>query len=908
MHRMTTRLAPHSPRRSAGARLFIWCALALCGAGIGVGQATSLDAQELHVSPTGNDANPGTAVKPLLTLAAAQKAARAAHRRAAQAVTVVLHQGIYYLGSPLVFTSADSGTQAAPTRYVGAEGEEVVISGGLRLILQWAPYRDGIMKASVPADLAIDQLFVDGHRQPMARYPNYDASVQHYNGYAADAFSPTRAARWKDPAGGFIHAMHAAEWGDYHYLITGKDANNKVSYVGGWQNNRQMGMHDTYRMVENIFEELDAPGEWFLNKKEKVLYYFPAAGIDLTTAVIEGVRLPHLIEFQGSQKDPVRFLTLAHVILRHAARTFMDNKEPLLRSDWTCYRGGAVFINGAEDCSVEGCWLDQLGGNAIFVNNYNRRITIRSCHIDQAGANGVCFIGDPAAVRNPLFEYGQRQNLDAIDRTPGPRSDNYPADCLVDDCLIHATGRVEKQTAPVEIDMSARITVRDCSCYDVPRAGINIGDGCWGGHIIEGCDVFDTVLETGDNGSFNSWGRDRYWGLGGVDLNKIVGTPLQGLPLLDIVEPNTLRNNRWRCDHGWDIDLDDGSSNYHIYNNLCLNGGIKLREGFLRVVENNIIANSSLHAHVWFSDSQDIFRRNIVSTVYQPIGMPAPPWGKEFNNNLLHAFGALPLPAIALQQQSGNDAASLEGDARYVAAQSGDYRVADGSPALTLGFVSFPTDHYGVRSPALRALARGPRNANVRGPAAAAPGTRDEHVIDWQGARLKNLVGLGEISSTGSPGEVGVIVVDVVSGSTAQHLGLKKLDVIRAVAQLSTASMVDFLRVYPRTQAGQRIPFNIWREQKDVVLQMAGGSSALFSPGKAVLKGDGSHPNYDENKDFMGGWGNDRVSLTWTAGQMQAGTYDVAVVLAATNACNGNPFTIEVAGHGIDGNVIDTGG
>ncbi len=42
-----------------------------------------------------------------------------------------------------------------------------------------------------------------------------------------------------------------------------------------------------------------------------------------------------------------------------------------------------------------------------------------------------------------------------------------------------------------------------------------------------------------------------------------------------------LRNNRWRCDHGWDIDLDDGSTNYHIYNNLTLNGGIKLREGFL---------------------------------------------------------------------------------------------------------------------------------------------------------------------------------------------------------------------------------------------------------------------------------------------------------------------------------------
>ena len=67
--------------------------------------------------------------------------------------------------------------------------------------------------------------------------------------------------------------------------------------------------------------------------------------------------------------------------------------------------------------------------------------------------------------------------------------------------------------------MAQGITVRHCSIYDVPRAGINIGDGCWGGHVIEFCDIFDTVKETGDHGSFNSWGRDRYWGLSGLDLN-----------------------------------------------------------------------------------------------------------------------------------------------------------------------------------------------------------------------------------------------------------------------------------------------------------------------------------------------------------------------------------------------------
>ena len=49
------------------------------------------------------------------------------------------------------------------------------------------------------------------------------------------------------------------------------------------------------------------------------------------------------------------------------------------------------------------------------------------------------------------------------DRTPGPKTSNYPADCLVDDCLIYLTGRVEKQTSPVQIELAHSITVRHCS-------------------------------------------------------------------------------------------------------------------------------------------------------------------------------------------------------------------------------------------------------------------------------------------------------------------------------------------------------------------------------------------------------------------------------------------------------------
>ena len=666
----------------------------------------SLRGATFHVSPAGNDRNPGTALQPFGTLARAQAEARRFAGR--EAVTVFLHRGTYYLNAPLVFTAADSGTKQAPVIYESAPGDKPVISGGLPLNLVWAPYKDGIFQARVPDDLVTDEIFVNGERQILARYPNFDANAQYFNGFSADAISKKRAARWADPAGGYFHAMHKALWGGFTWLITGKDANGEIIKEGGWQNNREGEIHEKFRFVENIFEELDAPGEWFLNRKTHTLYFYPPAGLDLRTAVVEATRLRTLVEFKGEENAPVRFVTLKDLTFRHAARTVMDTKEPLLRSDWTIYRGGAIFFEGAVDCALQDSLLDQPGGNAVFVNNYNRRITVRGCEIVKAGASGICFLGDPKSVRSPLFNYNQQHKLEELDRKPGPLTDNYPADCLVDDCLIHLTGRVEKQTAGVAIDIAQNITVRHCSIYDMPRAGINIGDGCFGGHAIEFCDVFDTVKETGDHGSFNSWGRDRFWR---SDVNGINAWVKQdaNLPLLDAVKPVTIRNSRWRCDHGWDIDLDDGSTNYVITNNLCLNGGIKNREGFHRIVENNVIANNSFHPHVWPVESGDVFRHNIVFAPYRPAIMPKTAWGQEMDYNLLHQVGmAKPQPAKALQAQSGRDEHSITGDALFVDPSKGDFRVREGSPALALGFKNFPTDQFGVQKPALKLLARTP--------------------------------------------------------------------------------------------------------------------------------------------------------------------------------------------------------
>lgn len=770
--------------------------------------ANSARAAEFHVAIQGRDDLAGTREQPFATLARAQQAARQA-----KGGIVTVHGGTYYLPETLVLTEADSGTE-----YRAANGETVILSGGLKLQLKWEAFRDGILKAKTPEGLTIDQLFVHGHRQFMARYPNYDASVRPYGGYAADAFSKERASKWAAPAGGFIHAMHSAHWGGYHYRITGKNEKGEINYEGGWQNNRQMGMHKQHRYVENIFEELDAPGEWFHDAKTATLHFKPVDGMDWDGSV-EVVRLRHLVEFQGGQQKPVRNVTLRGFIFRHAARTFMDVKEPLLRSDWTIYRGGAVLFNGAEDCTIADCEFDQLGGNAVFVNNYNRRVTIRGCDLHDTGASALAFVGDTNSVRSPLFEYNQRQGYADIDKTPGPRSDNYPADCLVEDCLIRRMGVIEKQATGVQISMSMGITIRHCSIYEASRAGINISEGTFGGHVIEFCDVFDTVRETGDHGSFNSWGRDRYWGLKNVPPGE-----LPTLALLDVVKPVTLRNNRWRCDHGWDVDLDDGSSNYEIYNNLFLNGGLKLREGFHRRVWNNITVNNTLHPHVWYEDSGDVVTNNIWMGAYRPAAMNPnlAKWGRKVDRNLFTTSDA----DRTRFASKGCDANSLAGDALFVDPAKGDFRVKDGSPALSLGFRNFPMDRFGVQIPGLKKLARTPEIPALMPPrpVGAKPGDVAEltTVVPhfWLGATVRNLSG-EEYSAYGVSKESGgVHLQNVPADCLAAGSGFKTDDLIQSVNGAAVKQVKDLLRNVNEA-AGKPLKIGIVRGQQIATLGVA---------------------------------------------------------------------------------------
>ena len=168
------------------------------------------------------------------------------------------------------------------------------------------------------------------------------------------------------------------------------------------------------------------------------------------------------------------------------------------------------------------------------------------------------------------------------------------------------------------------------------------------------------------------------------------------------------------------IDLDDGASNYDIYNNVTKNMSMKLREGDRRTIHNNIWYHSVVAPcfHVGNEYNHDRYFCNITvmsrDDVYSIIAPPARgPWLEEIDNNCFFArSGAFTARVQALMRREtlgptqkydlagwqglGFDAHSVFADPIFVDPQRNDFRVRPDSPALKLGFKNFEMGIWGL--------------------------------------------------------------------------------------------------------------------------------------------------------------------------------------------------------------------
>ncbi|MEN8126399.1 MAG: hypothetical protein ABFR90_01195 [Planctomycetota bacterium] len=777
-------------------------------------------AYELIVAPDGDDTNPGSSQKPFATLHRAQQAVREhLKQNPHDSVKVLLREGRHYLTQPLELTAADSGTAYSPMSYEAFPGERPVCVGGKRLQLNWKPYNQSIQVASVTEETVIDQLIINGKRKVLARFPNYNPAQRYYNGISA---MWDRAKNWKNPETAYIHALHQAKWGSGHAVIVrnekGELKERMVSIDTTTQGNGAY-LNSKMRFVENVFEELDASGEWFYDQGEHLLYYFPEEKEDLTDAIVEAVCTPHLIRLEGDAVNPVRSIQIKGISFQGASPTWKQTIDHLPNGgDFVVHRGGAITLRGTENCIIRECDFFELDGNAVFLDGYNRHDTVSGCLFRNLGANAVALCGAAETMRGDQFftvleetfeAHGQIRNKWNTpdgwrripdDRTPGPKSANYPSDCLITDNLITEIGELEKQTAGVLMSLTMNNTVSYNTIYKLPRAGICLNDGSWGGHVIEFNDVFDTVRETADHGPFNSWGKDRYWIWEDHNGNHQKNPDAKKYCLIDAVKTTLIRNNRFshplQTTHSWGIDLDDGSTNYHIYNNLTIGCAVKLREGFHRTVENNIFIASGRNnpgKHVCFEDNEDVYRKNITVNIHSDVVWYGihhyPVQMKEIDYNCYFTPGTTPQwitngrgkkRGTTLQDwnKEGMEVHSIIADPLFVDPARGDYRVKPDSPALKLGFKNFRMDQFGVVTTRLKHLV--PERSfpacataleqQVNG---ASTSRGDDTIVDFLGGKIKDMTSEAEKSAVGIGEITGVLVMEAPDNSPLYKAGLR---------------------------------------------------------------------------------------------------------------------------------------
>ncbi|MCH6255191.1 hypothetical protein MLD52_01440 [Puniceicoccaceae bacterium K14] len=324
--------------------------------------ATVCSGLEFYVPPDGYDTNSGTEGSPFLTMSKARDAVREALPDASEGIDVWFSEGTYYFPEAVEFGPDDSGSESVPVRYMGMNGETVDFSGARSFEnLVWSVHSGEIMKASIGTGITCDVMFANGTQQVMARYPNFDPDAVVLNGTASDAASRDKAEGWADPSTGFVRGLHSKRWGGNSYRITGKNAFNNLSMEWVGDNNRGSGLHAEFKMVENIFEELDAPGEWFYDEGEGALYFYPPEGVDLASVEIELATTEELIRIVGTSDEKVGNLTFDNLTFSKTHRTlFTSTYEGLNRSDWKVARKGTVYIQDADSLTISNSIFDHV--------------------------------------------------------------------------------------------------------------------------------------------------------------------------------------------------------------------------------------------------------------------------------------------------------------------------------------------------------------------------------------------------------------------------------------------------------------------------------------------------------------------------------------------------------------------
>jgi hypothetical protein len=441
-------------------------------------------ANEVYVSPTGQDTNTGTQEKPFATLERARDAVR--QLTSAMPVTVWLRGGTYRRQQSFALTAEDSGTT-----YRAFGDESVRLLGGISLPAEsFAPIADpAVLKrldeAARPQVLVAElaqlgvkdlnqpwpdtfrgysgwpELFCAGQRMQIARWPNAGFAQV---GKVLDAGSKPREKEKPDRPGKFQYAGDRPErwlsanevYLDGYWCFKWYNEVIKVAKIDPVEKSIAFVAPHVYGVggpsggeffALNLLEELDTPGEYYLDRQAARLYFWPPAAL---------------------ANEPVALSTLQEPLI-----TLTETANVTLRGlVLEVSRGAAVKLVGGENNLVAGCTVRNLATDAISIAG-GRNNGVAGCEMYDLGGGGISLSG------------GDRQTL-----TP---CGNY-----ADNNHIHHFGRLYRTHHDA-------INLNGCGCrathnliHDAPHHAMDFGGN---DHLVEFNEIYRVCMETDDAGA-----------------------------------------------------------------------------------------------------------------------------------------------------------------------------------------------------------------------------------------------------------------------------------------------------------------------------------------------------------------------------------------------------------------------
>ncbi|MFC1760849.1 right-handed parallel beta-helix repeat-containing protein [Planctomycetota bacterium] len=365
--------------------------------------ATSTQAEETaihstyYVSPSGNDQNAGTEAAPFKTIEKARDAVRQINQTMTGDILVIVEGGEYPIDSTLLFNEKDSGKNGHTVTYRAKAGETPLLNGGVK-VKGWTPVSGtSLFQTKVTAVENFRQMYVNGSRAQRAvsasTYRGKDFYLDDSGAQVGLVLDMSPVPSYENP--GDMELVQVSNWSFHRVPVNsfaaagaGETAIVMEEPYFTWSltstgHNRFAFRKPFY--IENAYELLDTPGEWYFNRSTDTLTYWPLSGEDMSTAEVFIPKTETLVRIRGAsltdKVENIRFagLTFAHTTELRASTegAFSQQASKWSGGDgaWamkesTDYRPkSAVYLEATNNVRFENNVFKHLGGAGLDALN-----------------------------------------------------------------------------------------------------------------------------------------------------------------------------------------------------------------------------------------------------------------------------------------------------------------------------------------------------------------------------------------------------------------------------------------------------------------------------------------------------------------------------------------------------------